>query len=88
VLPACRVADLNLGRLAMGLGLLRLPRLPDVRKPSGTELFLPSLVEPESVRYKDKTRERQRQQVGAWLVCWLVGRCAVAGWWMCCRWLR
>jgi hypothetical protein len=59
----------------MGLGLLRLPRLPDVRKPSGTELFVPSSMELDSVRYKDKAREKQRQQVG--------GRLLVLGWLAC-----
>jgi hypothetical protein len=68
-----RVPDLNLGRLAMGMGLLRLPRLPDVKKSRGTELFVASPLDPELVRYKDRAREKQRQQVCVF-VCVLVGR--------------
>ncbi len=52
-----------MGRLASGLGLLRLPRMPDLRKPLGAEDFVPSPVDPATVPYKDKAREKQRQKV-------------------------
>lgn len=52
-----------MGRLASGLGLLRLPRMPDLRKPLGAEEFVPSPVDPATVPYKDKAREKQRQKV-------------------------
>jgi ATP-dependent RNA helicase DDX55/SPB4 len=61
--------DLQLGRLASSLALLRLPRMPEVRKAlggaSGGALpgFQPSEVDPDSVRFKDKGREKQRQRV-------------------------
>lgn len=55
--------DLDVGRLARALGLLRLPRMPDLRKPKGMDTFVASSIDPESVRFKDKAREKQRQQV-------------------------
>ncbi|EFJ40203.1 hypothetical protein VOLCADRAFT_108284 [Volvox carteri f. nagariensis] len=55
-----RLQDLNVGRLARGLGLLRLPKMPDVKKPLGLEHFTPSQVDPMTVPYKDKPREKQR----------------------------
>lgn len=50
----------------MSFGLLRLPRMPELKKAaSGGRLegFVPSTVDPEEVPYKDKARERQRQAV-------------------------
>ncbi|GLC71280.1 hypothetical protein PLESTF_001098500 [Pleodorina starrii] len=55
-----RLQDLNVGRLATGLGLLRLPKMPDLKKPLGLEHFKPSPVDPATVPYKDKAREKQR----------------------------
>ncbi|GIL48809.1 hypothetical protein Vafri_5230, partial [Volvox africanus] len=55
-----RLQDLNVGRLARGLGLLRLPKMPDLKKPLGLEHFTPSSVDPATVPYKDKNREKQR----------------------------
>ncbi|GLI62786.1 hypothetical protein VaNZ11_005533 [Volvox africanus] len=55
-----RLQDLNVGRLATGLGLLRLPKMPDLKKPLGLEHFTPSSVDPATVPYKDKNREKQR----------------------------
>ncbi|GFR50915.1 hypothetical protein Agub_g13233, partial [Astrephomene gubernaculifera] len=57
-----RLQDLNIGRLATGLGLLRLPKMPDLKKPLGLDCFTPSAVDPASVPYKDKAREKQRQK--------------------------
>ena len=60
-----RIQDLSLGRLATSFALLRLPRMPEVKKVNkgSIEHFTPSLVDPESVRFKDKGREKQRQQL-------------------------
>ncbi|PNH03260.1 DEAD-box ATP-dependent RNA helicase 18 [Tetrabaena socialis] len=57
-----RLQDLNIGRLASGLGLLRLPKMPDLKRPAGMEHFIPSRLDPATVPYKDKAREKQRQQ--------------------------
>ena len=65
-----RVRELDLGALALALGLLRLPRMPETRhlrkerdgSDAGGAGFVPSAVDPETVPYKDKTREKQRQQ--------------------------
>lgn len=58
--------ELPLGPLAQSMGLLRLPRMPELKKGSAAnalEAFVASGVEPDSVKFKDKTREKQRQQV-------------------------
>ena len=59
-----RLADLDLSRLAYAFGLLRLPRMPEVKKARG-EGFVPSEVDPDTVRFRDKARERQRVQGAA-----------------------
>ncbi|KAG1653913.1 hypothetical protein FOA52_003829 [Chlamydomonas sp. UWO 241] len=57
-----RLQDLSLGRLATAMGLLRLPAMPELKKGAGSiEGFTPSSVDPASVRFKDKTREKQHQ---------------------------
>ncbi|GBF93083.1 DEAD-box ATP-dependent RNA helicase [Raphidocelis subcapitata] len=56
-----RVQDLSLGRLAASMGLLRLPRMQETKKtPPGD--FEPSPVDPESVPFRDRTREKQRRR--------------------------
>jgi ATP-dependent RNA helicase DDX55/SPB4 len=48
------------------MGLLRLPRMPELKKGSEANAlgeFVSSAVDPDSIRFKDKTREKQRQQV-------------------------
>jgi len=65
--------DLPLGRLGSSLGLLRLPHMPEVKKAlmaqstGGSagclEYFSPSIVDIEAIKYKDKSREKQRQKV-------------------------
>ncbi|KAI8465769.1 MAG: DEAD-domain-containing protein [Monoraphidium minutum] len=56
-----RVQELSLGRLAASMGLLRLPRMQETKKvPAGD--FTPSQVDPDSVPFRDKTREKQRQR--------------------------
>jgi ATP-dependent RNA helicase DDX55/SPB4 len=87
-----RVQDLKLGKLATALGLLRLPRMPEVRKALGRAAaatkaakggggkeaepgarplreaaarldgFVPSEVDPDAVPFRDRAREKQRQQ--------------------------
>jgi ATP-dependent RNA helicase DDX55/SPB4 len=65
-----RVRELDLGALALALGLLRLPRMPETKHlrqrrgddSDGGAGFVQSPVDPETVPYKDKTREKQRQQ--------------------------
>ena len=56
-----RVQDLPLGRLAASMGLLRLPRMQETKRAAG-EGFEPSKVDPESVPFRDKAREKQRQR--------------------------
>lgn len=65
--PVHCAQELPLGPLAQSMGLLRLPRMPELKKGSAAnalEAFVASPVEPDSVKFKDKTREKQRQQVG------------------------
>ncbi|PSC74559.1 DEAD-box ATP-dependent RNA helicase 18 isoform A [Micractinium conductrix] len=58
-----RLQDLALGRLATAFALLRLPGMPEIKKGKGLEGFTPSAIDPDSVRFKDKAREKQRQVV-------------------------
>lgn len=61
--------ELALGPLAQSMGLLKLPRMPEVKKGSAAsalDSFKASSVDPDSVKFKDKARERQRQQVRWW----------------------
>jgi len=64
-----RLEDVPLGRLAASFALLKLPRMPEAKKASRLasagelEGFVQSEIDPESVRFKDKVREKQRQAV-------------------------
>ncbi|WIA21355.1 hypothetical protein OEZ85_000576 [Tetradesmus obliquus] len=61
-----RLQELPLGPLAVSLGLLKLPRMPEVKKGSAAnalDAFTPSAVDPDSVKFQDKQREKQRQQM-------------------------
>ena len=67
---APNLQDLQLDQLAGALGLLRLPGMPETKKlhkllQQGQSLphFTPSALDPDSVRFKEKAREKQRQQV-------------------------
>lgn len=40
--------DLDLGDLAKGFCLLRLPKMPEIKKGKGVEGFAPSSVDPDS----------------------------------------
>eukprot|EP00877_Chromochloris_zofingiensis_P010332 jgi/Chrzof1/5552/Cz16g07090.t1 len=58
-----RIQDLDLAKLGNAFGVLRLPKMPEVKKAKGLEAFVPSKVDPDSVKFRDKQREKQRQQV-------------------------
>lgn len=47
-----RAKELDLGRLASALGLLRLPRMPELRGAAGTAAFVPSAVDPATVKVR------------------------------------
>ena len=56
-----RLQQLDVGGLARGFGLLRLPRLIEIKKThKGLSSFKPSDIDPDSVKYQDKVREKQR----------------------------
>ena len=54
-------ADLDFGRLAVGFGLLTLPKMPELKK-KNTDFFQPADVDLNAIAYKDKTREKIRQE--------------------------
>jgi len=62
-----RMDELKLGLLASAFALLRLPRMPEVKRAAreaaagSLEGFRSSTVDPETVKFKDKSREKQRQ---------------------------
>jgi ATP-dependent RNA helicase DDX55/SPB4 len=64
-----RLEDVPLGHLAASFALLKLPRMPEAKKASRLaskgelEGFLQSSIDPETVKFKEKTREKQRQAV-------------------------
>ncbi|PKI39515.1 hypothetical protein CRG98_039985 [Punica granatum] len=59
-----RWKELEIGKLAMGYGLLQLPGTPEVKLHSlSTEGFTPvEDINLEDIKYKDKSREKQRQK--------------------------
>ncbi|XP_038891300.1 DEAD-box ATP-dependent RNA helicase 18 [Benincasa hispida] len=59
-----RWKELEIGKLAMGYGLLQLPLMPEVKHHSlSTEGFVPvEDINFEEVKYKDKSREKQRKK--------------------------
>lgn len=64
-----RLNDVEIGHLASMFALLRLPRMGELKKTSralacdahALEGFVPSTLDPDDVKFKDKGRERQRQ---------------------------
>lgn len=54
-------ADLDFGRLAVGFGMLTLPKMPELKK-KNTDFFQPADVDLNAVAYKNKTREKIRQE--------------------------
>lgn len=55
-----RVKDLDLASLATGFGLLRLPRMPEL-KDADTSGFIPEELDLNSIAFKNKERETARQ---------------------------
>eukprot|EP00884_Botryococcus_braunii_P021246 jgi/Botrbrau1/7805/Bobra.0159s0233.1 len=66
-----RTQELPLAALAMSYGLLRLPKMPEIGSASLAG-FEPSPVDPDTVKFKDKAREKQRRKL-------LAARAAEAG---------
>lgn len=56
-----RLKDLDYGLLAQGFGLLRIPRMPELRGKSVTN-FTPAEVDIKAIPFRDKAREKLRQQ--------------------------
>ncbi|KDR12156.1 ATP-dependent RNA helicase DDX55 isoform X2 [Zootermopsis nevadensis] len=56
-----RLKDLNFGRLATGLGLLKLPKMPELRGKDVSD-FEEVKIDLNSIPYKDCQRERIRQE--------------------------
>ncbi|CAG05302.1 unnamed protein product [Tetraodon nigroviridis] len=57
-----RVRDLDFGSLARGFALLRLPKMPEL-KGKTISGFTETTEDTETIRYKDKNREKQRQKM-------------------------
>ena len=60
-----RIQDVSFGRLASSFALLRLPKMPETKKLLRDQLehFTPSSVDIDAIKFRDKAREKQRQQV-------------------------
>ncbi|KAL8624710.1 ATP-dependent RNA helicase ddx55 [Nucella lapillus] len=56
-----RLKDLDFGQLATGFGLLRIPKMPELKGRKVTA-FIPAEVDINAIHFKDKTREKLRQQ--------------------------
>ena len=56
-----RTKDINYGQLAMGFGLLDLPKMPELKDAKNSKDFTPSEVNTREIRYLDKQKERHRQ---------------------------
>uniref|UniRef100_A0AAQ5X7Q0 ATP-dependent RNA helicase n=1 Tax=Amphiprion ocellaris TaxID=80972 RepID=A0AAQ5X7Q0_AMPOC len=57
-----RVKDLDFASLARGFALLRLPKMPELRGKTFPD-FTEMTVDTDTIRYKDKNREKQRQKM-------------------------
>lgn len=57
-----RVKDLDFAALARGFALLRLPKMPELRGKTFPD-FAETTVDTETIRYKDKNREKQRRKM-------------------------
>lgn len=55
-------ADLDFASVARGFALLRLPKMPELRGKTFPD-FTETTVDTDSIRYKDKNREKQRQKM-------------------------
>lgn len=56
-----RLQDLDMPRLAYGFALLRIPRMQEVKRKQIGDAFVESEVDPDTVRFREKGREKQRQ---------------------------
>jgi len=56
-----RIKDLNYGSVAKGFGLLRMPRMPELKNVKVVD-FKPAEVDIAKIPYKDKQREQDRQK--------------------------
>lgn len=54
--------DLDFGSLARAFALLRLPKMPELKGKTFPD-FVETTVDTETIRYKDKNREKQRQKM-------------------------
>lgn len=54
--------DLDFAALARGFALLRLPKMPELRGKTFPD-FAETTVDTETIRYKDKNREKQRRKM-------------------------
>ncbi|XP_012251648.2 probable ATP-dependent RNA helicase DDX55 homolog [Athalia rosae] len=54
-----RLKDLDLGKVAMGFGLLKMPRMPELKK-QNTHSFQDPEIDLNVIAYKDKQRESKR----------------------------
>ncbi|XP_051887853.1 ATP-dependent RNA helicase DDX55 [Pristis pectinata] len=57
-----RMKDLDFAAVARGFALLKLPKMPELRGKSFPG-FIPENIDTDSIRYKDKNREKQRQKL-------------------------
>ncbi|XP_047426566.1 ATP-dependent RNA helicase DDX55 [Mugil cephalus] len=57
-----RVKDLDFAALARGFALLRLPRMPELKGKTFPD-FKEAGVDTDTIRYKDKNREKQRRKM-------------------------
>nr|AKH04996.1 DEAD/DEAH box helicase [Epichloe sp. LpTG-2] len=57
-----RVADLDWADLANAWGLLRLPRMPELKNWKGDKMLGVEMMDWDAFAYKDKARERARQE--------------------------
>ncbi|XP_072227835.1 ATP-dependent RNA helicase DDX55 [Leuresthes tenuis] len=57
-----RVKDLDFASLARGFALLRLPRMPELKGKTLPD-FVEAPIDTDTIRYKDKNREKQRRKM-------------------------
>uniref|UniRef100_A0AAV2IS17 ATP-dependent RNA helicase n=1 Tax=Knipowitschia caucasica TaxID=637954 RepID=A0AAV2IS17_KNICA len=57
-----RIKDLDFGSSARGFGLLCLPKMPELRGKVFPD-FIPTNVDIDTIKYKDKNREKQRRKM-------------------------
>lgn len=55
-----RTKDLDLNKLAMGFGLLKLPKMPELKAQKGGSEFIDEDIDWDTFKYADKNREAKR----------------------------